>query len=254
MTPRVVVVDDDLASASVIAKLLRRLGCEVTTHTDPQAALSVALQGDIDLVSLDLGMRGLDGRQLLALIRSHEHSQRAPSVPLITVTGHVTAADRADALAQGFAAHLGKPVMIDALRRALSRALMLRGDLHRTRHTADKDSIEARMREVRGQAPTEGTLQAGAGMALAAEQRGRAALQQGLRLAFVGNAKAARAPLAAFARAAEGIGAQSLRDRFEELCARLDAGDDDALETAAVLARAELDRVIFTLREQARAG
>lgn len=252
MTPTVIVVDDDIASASVLARLLRRLGCEVTACTDAQAALPLALAGDVDLVSLDLTMPGLDGYQVLTLIRSHEHSRRAPSVPVITVTGRVTPEDRADALADGFAAHLGKPVMLDALRGALARALTLRSDLQRTRYTVDHLSIEDCMQQLRGGSAGD-SLRSAAGMALAIEQQGRRALQRALRLAFGGHSEAAREPLADLARLAQALGAVRLQGCLDELSACLDAVDDGLLETAAVLARAELDRVIFTLREQVRA-
>lgn len=251
MTPKVIVVDDDSASASVLAKLLRRLGCEVTACTDAQAALPLALNGDIDLVSLDLSMPGLDGYQVLTLIRSHEHSRRSPSVPVITVTGRVTPDDRADALADGFAAHLGKPVLLDALRGAMARALTLRSDLHRTRYTADRESIEECLWRWREDAAGD-RLRSAAGLALAVEQQGRAALQRTLRLALGGHRGAARAALQDFTRLVAALGARHLRERLDALAEQFTRDHDDLLETAAVLARAELDRVIFTLREQVR--
>ncbi|MBX3600502.1 MAG: response regulator [Rubrivivax sp.] len=249
MTPRVIVVDDDFASASVLAKLLRRLGCEVTACTDPEAALPLALGGDIDLVSLDLTMPGLDGYQTLTLIRSHEHSRRAPSVPVITVTGRVTADDRADALADGFAAHLGKPVLLEALRGAMARALTLRSELHRTRYTADRASIEDCLQQLHPGAAGD-QLRTAAGMALAVEQQGRLTLQRTLRLALGGQPESAQAPLQELSRLANALGARRLRGDLDVLADQLGRADEQALETAAVLARAELDRVIFTLREQ----
>lgn len=252
MTRKVIVVDDDRASASVLTKLLRLLDCEVTPCTDAQNGLALALDGDVDLVSLDLTMPRLDGYQVLTLIRSHEHSRRAPSVPVITVTGRVTPEDRADALAGGFAAHLGKPVLLDALEVAIARASRLRSDLHRTRYTVDRALIEECLQRM-GQGCPADSLQTAAGMALAIEQKGRWALQQALRRAFGGDPRAAREPLAELSRLVLAIGANRLQGSLDELAERLGAADDVAIETSAVLARAELDRVVFTLREQVRA-
>jgi CheY-like chemotaxis protein len=248
MPSRVVVVDDDASSASVVAKLLRHLDCEVTACIDPECAVTLALSEEIDLVSLDITMPGLDGYQVLALIRSHEHSRRLPSVPVIAVTGRVSADDQADALAGGFAAHLGKPVMLDSLRRALARALTLRSEMHRTRYSADGASIIANLRELAGRS-RDGNLRTAAGMALALEQQGRDVLGQSLRLAFSGQPEAACRPVVEFARLVHAFGAQRLATCLEELADHLESGGE-LLETAAVLARAELDRVIFTLREQ----
>ncbi len=248
MIPRVIVVDDDAPSASVVAKLLQRLGCMVKTCVDPELAVGQALADDVDLVSLDISMPGLDGYQVLTLIRSHEHSRRLPSVPVITVTGSVTRTDKAEALAAGFAAHLGKPVMLDSLRSALARALTLRDELHRTRYSADWERIQDSLREVASRS-SDGFLHAAAGMALVLEQSGCAVLQQSLCLAFDGQADAARLRVQDFARRVQALGAHRLALCADEMADHLDPGGE-LLETAAVLARAELDRVIFTLREQ----
>lgn len=250
VTPRVVVVDDESSSAAVIAKLLQRLGCEVSVCTDPGRALDLALSGEVDVVSLDLSMPGLDGYQLLSLIRSHEHSRRLPSVPVVTVTGHVAPSDQAQALAGGFAAHLAKPVRVDSLRSALARALTLRSELHRTRYTADREAIESSVRQILDRSP-DGDVQTTAGLALALSQRGFAALESALLLAFEGQSAAARRGLDEFARVTRTLGARNLARCLVEMAGQLERGGD-VLETAAVLARAELDRVIFTLREQLR--
>ena len=250
MVPRAIVVDDEASSASVVAKLLQHEHCEVTVCTDPAAALEPALSGRVDLVSLDLSMPHLDGYQLLTLIRSHEHSRRLPSVPVITVTGRVTPEEKADALARGFAAHLGKPVMLEGLQCALARALTLRDELHRTRYTEDREAIETSLDPVLepGSAASLPTL---AGLALALEQQGYRSLYQALLSAHVQQPDAARAALRELARLAQTFGVARLCTCLDEMGEHLASGGD-VLDTAAVLARAELDRVIFTLREQVR--
>jgi CheY-like chemotaxis protein len=77
MNFRAVVVDDDAASARAIALLLEQAGCRVGVCTDAEAAIELALETGVDLVSLDLKMPRLDGYEVLSLIRSHEHTRRA---------------------------------------------------------------------------------------------------------------------------------------------------------------------------------
>jgi CheY-like chemotaxis protein len=245
---RAIVVDDHASSASVVAKLLRQLDCEVTVCMHPESAVTLILSCEIDLVSLDISMPGLDGYQVHALIRSHEHSRRLPSVPVIAVTGRVSGDDQADALAGGFAAHLGKPVMLDGLRRALARALTLRSELHRTRYSADGASIIASLRGVAARSKV-GILRTAAGMALALEHQGRDVLRQSVHLALAGRPEAACRPVVEFIRLVRAFGAERLAMCLEALVDHLEPGGEP-LETAVVLARAELDRVIFTLREQ----
>lgn len=253
MSARAVVVDDEIASATAIGGLLSRLGCAVTVCTNARAAVPLVMAGDVDLVSLDLCMPMLDGRQALALIRSHEYTARAPSVPVIAITGLVAPEDRVDALVDGFAAHLGKPIMVASLRGALERAVTLRGALRRMRYTDDRATIEQRMQHVGGRADAMHTV---LGLALAVEQQGRSTLREALLSAFAGNAGAARARLIEFAGFVGSLGALGLSRKLHALTGQLDQLDPladplgGAAETAIVLVRAELDRVIFTLREQ----
>ena len=172
MVPIVLVVDDDVASTVVLAKLLERLGCEVLVRADAESAVELALCGRVDVVSLDISMPHLDGYQMLALVRSHEHSRRLPSVPLIAVTGRVAPADKAHALAHGFAAHLGKPVLLVELRQALTRALTLRSELQRTRYSVDQADLVANLGEL-DHAGRGDELRTVAGLALALEQGSR---------------------------------------------------------------------------------
>lgn len=248
MVPRVIVVDDDAVSASVVAKLLRWLNCDVSVTTDPQSAVELALTSQVDLVSLDITMPHLDGYHVLALIRSHEQSRRLPSVPVIAVTGRVTVRDQAEALARGFAAHLGKPVMIEGLRSALARALTLRSELHRTRYTEDRDALESSLRELIDGANTK-SVQTVAGLTLALEQQGYQALYQALRMAYEGRAESALQALGDFSCLVRAFGATRLCKCLDDLADHLRSGGE-VLGTAAVLTRAEIDRVIFTLREQ----
>ncbi len=252
MKPRVIVVDDEAASATVLARLLEHLGCEVGAFTAAAQALPAMLAGDVDLVCLDLRMPDLDGRQALTLIRSHEYSTRAPGVPVIAVSGRVTPDDRAQALADGFAAYLAKPVRVERMRIVLGRAMLLRQHLQRSRYTVDRHSLEERLAALhRAGAPT--ALHAAAGLALAFEQEGRAALLQALQGAYAGDFAAARAALLAFAASSENLGALQLAATLRIAADWFERGSEDDGVTAAVLARAELNRVVFTLREQVRA-
>lgn len=244
----VVVVDDDLASATVVAKLLARIGCRARVCTDAPAAVALALARDIDLVTLDLGMPGLDGYEVLTLIRSHEQTRQAPSVPVVAITGRVSAQDRALTLAAGFAAHLAKPVTLAALGAGVGRALLLRSDAQRTRYSADRDALQARIRAMPGATAADRVGAVGA-MAAAVELRGEELLCELLRAVYAEDLRRARAAASRLVRFARDIGAGQLC-LAAGCCADALDQDADAVETAAVLARAEVDRVVYTLREQ----
>lgn len=245
-----IVVDDDRASAKAVAQLLRQCGCEVALSTRPMDAVEMALAPEIDLVCLDITMPELDGFELLSLIRSHEYSRRSASVPVVAVTGLVTPADKAQALAAGFAAHLSKPVSTECLHQAIATVTSLRSSLYRTRYSGDQDMILSRAAGLQG-GPREALAPAVTGLALALEQQGTALIQGMLIAAYRGAAAEAAAPAQRLGSAAEGVGALHLAQLCQDFALAAEATEAARFESAAVLVRAELDRVIFTLRERA---
>lgn len=253
MRMKVIVVDDDAASVAAQAGLLAHLGCEVRPYTGTTQALPAMLSDDADLVCLALRLPELDGRQLLTLIRSHEYSTRAPSLPVVAVSGHVTPEDRALALADGFAACLAKPVLAERMHIVLGRAMLLRNHLQRTRYTVDRHRLEERLRALQRVDRTP-TLHAAVGLALAFEQQGRTALLQAMLGANAGDLVATRGVLLSFAATAENLGARQLAATLRVAADWFEQGSEDEGVTAAVMARAELDRVVFTLREQVRSN
>ncbi len=243
-----IVVDDDAASAQAIAQLLVQAACRVTVCTDPESAIAIALKAGVDVVSLDITMPRLDGFEVLSLIRSHEHSRRAPSVPVIAITGSISSEDKAHALASGFAAHLGKPVALQDLKLVLGRVQTLRGDLYRTRYTVDQEAIVGRLDHLLSVSSSEASP-AVAGLALAIEQQGTELLRQMLGSAYARDFEDAAEAALRLADVGEALGA----DHFASLCASFVASLGAGVplfELQTVLVRAELDRIVYTLRER----
>lgn len=241
-----IVVDDDLGSASAIGRLLEQAQCRVTICTNPETAIGLALNSGVDVVSLDIKMPEFNGFEVLSLIRSHEHSRRAPSVPVIAITGNVSREDKALALASGFVAHVAKPVRMEALQTVLDRVEALRRDLYCTRYTVDQQSITDRL--VTLLSTDSDTSQAVNGMALAFEQRGADLLRKALESFYFSDFQSAAEAAYRLADVGEAIGARhfvSLCESFAGMFANV-----DAFERQAVLVRAELDRIVFTLRER----
>lgn len=248
MFAKAIVIDDDRASAAATAKLLGKAGCTVSVFTQADSALAMVLDDNVDLVVVDLAMPNIDGFELLTLIRSHEHSRRAPRVPVIAVTGKVMPDDRAATLAAGFAAHIGKPVLLDELRRCMATVYALRGALYRTRYSVDKAFIAERLQMLFAQAPDERLLGV-AGLAMSLEQRGKEGLARLLQDAHRGALGSAAAHADRLAELGGPLGAAHLVDLCRALQNVLPSGMA-AFEPAAVMVRAELDRVILTLREE----
>jgi len=91
--PKLLVVDDDLRSARVIAELLRRSGYAVDVAGGGAEALERVRAEPPDLMVLDYEMPEIDGEQVLAELRAPDGSTEFPV--LILTGGRVEAADEA---------------------------------------------------------------------------------------------------------------------------------------------------------------
>jgi DNA-binding NtrC family response regulator len=118
--PAVLVVDDEETMRHFLSRGLKRLGFEVETAVDGQAALDTLAQRRFAAVALDLRMPGLDGLAVLARIKALD-----PSVIVLLMTAHGNVAHAVEAMKLGAADFLQKPFELDELRLRLERALAL---------------------------------------------------------------------------------------------------------------------------------
>ena len=94
---RVLVVDDNVDAATMLAALIRQLGHEVQIVHDGSAALEAAEGYRPELILLDIGMPGMNGFEVARRLRE---LRRIPAVRLVAVTGWGKPEDR-EALARG---------------------------------------------------------------------------------------------------------------------------------------------------------
>ncbi len=119
-TPLVLVVDDNEMNRYLTRFLLQKAGAEVTEAGTGQAAAAVAALRPPALVIMDISLPGLDGYASAALIRQQPG---CTDVPMVVATASAQPAERARALAAGFAAYFEKPLEVatfaqEALRHA----------------------------------------------------------------------------------------------------------------------------------------
>lgn len=103
---RILVVDDEVLLADLAANVLRRVGYEVETFTDPAAALD-RFKSDpfaFDVIVTDQTMPGMTGLELIERVRALR-----PDVPIIICTGHLPEVERNGALPAGIRRVLRKP-------------------------------------------------------------------------------------------------------------------------------------------------
>jgi PAS domain S-box-containing protein len=117
---RVLVVDDNVDSAKVLAKLLRISGHDVRTAYTGPTALEAAAAYPPDVVLLDIGLPGLNGYEVARRLRQNHQLK---GVRLVAVTGYGQESDHQLSREAGFDLHLVKPVEYQEVRKLLSTLL-----------------------------------------------------------------------------------------------------------------------------------
>jgi two-component system CheB/CheR fusion protein len=114
---RVLVVDNDPATAQSVTALLQVWGYEVRTRYCGGDALREALSWRPEVVVLDIGMPGMDGYEVASLLRTEPSLE---GLVLVALTGYGQEQDRERAEEVGFDHYLVKPVPPEKLRELLS--------------------------------------------------------------------------------------------------------------------------------------
>lgn len=113
--PKVLVIEDDEYSRDALAHLLTAEGYEAQSAGDGESGLASALAVRPDVIVLDLNLPGIDGKEVIQMIR---RDGLLKEVPILIVTGDEDRAARS-AVELGADGYLTKPVEFDALIRAI---------------------------------------------------------------------------------------------------------------------------------------
>jgi two-component system, OmpR family, response regulator CpxR len=121
----ILLVDDDAELGSLMVEFFAQHGIDLTSEPDSRRGLAKALDGNFDLVLLDVMMPGLDGFQILHQLR------RRSQVPVIMLTARIAQADRIAGLEAGADDYLPKPFgpeeLLARIRAVLRRARQMHG-------------------------------------------------------------------------------------------------------------------------------
>ena len=107
---RVLVVDDNVDNAEIMAAILRESGHDVHVAFDGRTAVAEARRLRPEFLFLDLGLPGLDGFQVAETLRREPGME---AMRIIAVTAYAQESDRRRTREAGFDYHLVKPVDMD---------------------------------------------------------------------------------------------------------------------------------------------
>jgi PAS domain S-box-containing protein len=154
---RVLLAEDNPVNQEVAGALLRAAGLTVETADDGERALQLALSRPYDLVLMDVQMPRMDGLDATRVLRQ----RLGRGLPVVAMTAHAFAEDRAACLDAGMNDHVAKPVDPERLYATLLRwlplppALATEGDPVAPAALRD-DGVMARLGTVPGYAPDRG--------------------------------------------------------------------------------------------------
>ncbi len=126
--PHILVVDDELPMRESLREILELEGFQVSLAESGEEALEVLRGAPIDLVLLDLRMKGMDGLQTTEAAK-----QLAPDSVIIMLTAHGTLESAIGALRYGAFDYLLKPAAVSDIIASVQRGLGHRAQMLRQR-------------------------------------------------------------------------------------------------------------------------
>ena len=103
----ILIIEDQPMNAEVMERYLHREGYETITAATGQAGLDLAQRAAPWLIVMDIGLPDLDGLEVTRRLKADPRTQH---IPIIAVTAHAHATDRAAAFAAGCDDYETKPL------------------------------------------------------------------------------------------------------------------------------------------------
>jgi DNA-binding NtrC family response regulator len=114
---KLLIVDDEVQFLDSVARRLEMRDFDVTKATNGAEAVEAARQGKFDLALLDLKMPGMDGKQVLEILKK-EHKY----LEVVILTGHGSVDSAVECTKLGAFSYLPKPYELENLLEVLKQA------------------------------------------------------------------------------------------------------------------------------------
>jgi len=142
---KLLIVDDEEKFLYSLAKRLEMRGFEVMTALNGEEAIKAVQSAKFDVALLDLKMPGLDGKQVLEILKK-EHK----FLEVIILTGHGSYESAAECTRLGAFGYLPKPYELDKLLEVLKNAYESR---MKKKFEFDAKKMETLMKVATGSSP-----------------------------------------------------------------------------------------------------
>jgi len=110
--PKLLVVEDNEMSRTMLTRRLARLGYEIVTASDGNQALAAARREQPDVILMDLSLPVVHGWDTTRALKADPHTAH---IPVIALTAHAMAEDRQRAIDAGCDEYETKPINMPVL-------------------------------------------------------------------------------------------------------------------------------------------
>lgn len=118
---KVLLVEDNPVNLTLTRRLLEKLGCDVMTANDGEAASSLWQWHPFDLIFMDCVMPRVDGFEATRRLRAWEKARKRPRMPVVALTASAMEEDEERCRRAGMDSFVAKPVNIEMLRAVLEQ-------------------------------------------------------------------------------------------------------------------------------------
>ena len=118
--PKILLVEDNEMNRDMLSRRLLKKGFEVVIAIDGGEGVAKAKSEKPDLILMDLSLPVMDGLQATAKIKADPETQ---PIPVLALTAHAMADDRAKALAAGCEDYDTKPIELPRLLEKIEKLL-----------------------------------------------------------------------------------------------------------------------------------
>jgi CheY-like chemotaxis protein len=119
----VLLAEDNPFTQKLMSRLLTQRNHSVDVAANGQEALEKFIDGQYDLILMDIRMPILDGIETAKAIRKHQKSLKEKKIPIIAVTALAEEKDKKHIIAAGIDGYHGKPVRSKILNQEIIRVL-----------------------------------------------------------------------------------------------------------------------------------
>jgi two-component system cell cycle response regulator DivK len=120
---KVLLVEDIAMNREMLSRRLIRRGFEVIVASNGQEGVEIARQDMPHIILMDMSLPVLDGWGATRILKAEQSTR---SIPIIALTAHAMAGDRAKALACGCDDYETKPIELPQLLEKMDRLLTVK--------------------------------------------------------------------------------------------------------------------------------